>query len=81
LHRALDVLRGVLRRAPAEAAAACSSCGEPCIEGLGDPKIERVCMACAVMLLVQCSDGDTKACERLEALNALARRSERGGAG
>lgn len=51
------------------------------MEGLGDPDVERVCMACAVMLQVRCTDGDDAACAHLEALNALAKRSQPGGAG
>ena len=80
MQRALKLVRSVLRRAPGHASIACSNCGEPAAEGLGDPEVERVCIACAVMLQVQCTDGDSEACAHLEALNALSRRSYLGGA-
>lgn len=81
LQRALKLVRNALRSAPRPASIACSSCGEPAAEGIGDPEVERICIACAVMLRVQCTDGDSKACAHLEALNALPSRSQRGGAG
>jgi len=80
VQRALKLVRSVLRRAPRPAPIACSICGEPAAEGLGDPEVERICIACAVMLQVQCTDGNSEACKHLEALNALSRRSQRGGA-
>lgn len=81
MQRALRLIRNVLRRAPRPASIACSNCGEPAAEGIGDPDVERICIACAVMLQVQCTDGDSEACAHLEALNALSSRSRWGGAG
>ena len=81
MQRALKLVRSVLRRAPGRVPIACSNCGEPAAEGLGDPEVETICIACAVMLQVRCTDGDSEACARLEAFNALSRRSQTGGAG
>ena len=81
MQRALKLVRNMLRRAPRPGSIACSNCGEPAAEGIGDPDVERICIACAVMLQVQCTDGDSEACAHLEALNALSSRSRRGGAG
>jgi hypothetical protein len=72
VRRALDLVRNVLRRKPATPSIVCSNCGEPALEGLGDPEVERICIACAVLFRARCTDGDAAACARLEALNPLA---------
>jgi hypothetical protein len=73
MRRLFDLVRNVVRHSPAAPSIVCSSCGEAAVEGVGDPRVERLCVACAVMLQVRCSEGDPAACARLEALNAQAR--------
>ena len=80
MRRALDLVRRILRREPTREPIRCSNCGESAVEGLGDPGVERVCMACAIMFQVRCTDGDATACAHLKELNALARRYQAGGA-
>ena len=80
MRRALVRLKSVLRRMPKAAPIRCSICGAAADEGIGVPDVDRVCLACAVMLQVRCTEGDMAACERLEALIALGRRARPQGA-
>lgn len=79
MRRALDLVRHILGRGPSGGPIRCSNCGESAVEGLGDPAVERVCIACAIMFQVRCTDGDAAACTRLNELNALTRRYKAGG--